>query len=143
MSQQASARTKDDDVLEFPFIQDYAKFALRMNFRAIVPLLKEARLVSDPSESKSICLSGLQLLYSSYEDSAILLHAFRNRIKGKHLHLTIGVEDQSRTGSTAMPQMLHNFGFISLAYEKLSQCFVFTKGNSMTVFVILRTPSKA
>lgn len=137
MSQQASARAKDDDVLEFPFIQDYAKFALRMNFRAIVPLLKEARLVSDPSERKSICLNGLQLLYSGYEDFAILLHAFRNRITGKHLHLTIGVEDQSRTGSTSPPQifkhyqsaqqMLDNFGFTSLTYKKLSQCFNITK----------------
>jgi len=137
MSQQASVRTRDDDVVELPFVRGYAKFALRMNFRAIVALLKEARLVSDPSERKSICLSGLQLLHSSYEDFAILLHAFRNRITGKHLHLTIGVGDQSRTGSTAMPQifkhyqsarqMLDNFGFDSLTHEKLSQCFNITE----------------
>jgi len=137
MSQQASAKTKDDDVLELPFVQDYAKFALRMNFRAIVALLKEARSVSDPSERKSICLSGLQLLHSSYEDFAILLHAFRKKIAGKYLHLTIGVEDQSRTGSTAVPQifkhyqsaqqMINSFGFSSLTHKKLSQCFSITE----------------
>lgn len=131
MSQQASVRTKDDELIEWQFVKDYAEFALQMNFLAIAALLEKARSVSDLIKRKSICLSGLQLLYSSYEDFAILLHAFRNRITGKHLHLTIGVEDQGNTGSTAMPrifkryesarQMLDNFGFTSVTHEKLSQ----------------------
>jgi hypothetical protein len=131
MSQQSSTRAKDDDILELPFVQEYAKFALRMNFRAIVALLKEARATSDPTKRKSLCLSGLQLLNSSYEDFAILLHAFRDRASGKHLHLTLGVEDQDKKGSTAVPrifkryestqQMLDDFGFSSLTDEKILQ----------------------
>ncbi|MBI1927968.1 hypothetical protein HYR99_27465 [Candidatus Poribacteria bacterium] len=131
MSQQALLRAKDDELIEWKFVKDYAGFALQMNFLAIAALVEKARSVSDPIKRKSICLSGLQLLYSSYEDFAILLHAFRNRIKGKHLHLTIGVEDQSRTGSTPVPrilkhyksarQMLDNFGFTSITRERLSQ----------------------
>src|SRR5215208_6058471 len=121
MSQQIAGRAKDDELIEWQFVKDYAEFALQMNFLAIAAMLEKARSVSDPIKRKSICLSGLQLLYSSYEDFAILLHAFRNRINGRHLHLTIGVEDQSRMGSTAVPrifkhyesarQMLDNFGF--------------------------------
>ena len=124
-------RIHDDNLIEPQFIRDYSEFALQMNFLAIVILLEKASSVSDPIKQKSICLSGLQLLYSSYEDLAILLHAFRNRIDGRHLHLTIGVEDQGRSGSTAMPrilkyfdsarQMLDNFGFTSIDHEKLSQ----------------------
>lgn len=126
----SSITKKDDDLIEWQFVTDYSDFALRMNFFVIVSLLEKARSVSDPIERKSICLSGLQLLYSSYEDFAILLHAFRNRMKGKHLHLTIGIEDQPRSGSSAMPrifkryqstrQMLDSFGFTSITHEKLS-----------------------
>lgn len=131
MSQNVSVRAKDDELIEWQFVEDYSEFALRMNFLAIVALFEKARSVSDSKERKSLCLSGLQLLYSSYEDFAILLHAFRNRIEGKHLHLTIGVEDRSNTGSTAVPrifkrhesarQMLDTFGFTSVTYERLRQ----------------------
>ncbi|MCY4386206.1 MAG: hypothetical protein OXC18_03770 [Desulfurellaceae bacterium] len=133
MNQQSSTRTTDDDLLELPFIQDYSQFALQMNFRAIVPLLKAARATSDSIERKSICLSGKQFLYSSYEDFAILLNAFRNRSSGKHLHLTIGVEDQGRKGSTTVPsilkrydsirQILDDYGFSSLTDDKISQYY--------------------
>ena len=133
MNQQSSTRATDDDLLELPFIQDYSQFALRMNFRAIVPLLKAARATSDSIERKSICLSGRQFLYSSCEDFAILLHAFRNRVSGKHLHLTMGVENQSRTGSTAVPrilkrydsmqQILGDYGFSSLTDDNISQYY--------------------
>ena len=119
--------------MELPFIQDYSQFALQMNFRAIVPLLKAARETSDSIERKSICLSGKQFLYSSYEDFAILLHAFRNRVSGKHLHLTIGVENQSRAGSTAVPrilkrydsmrQILDDYGLSSLTDDKISRYY--------------------
>jgi hypothetical protein len=125
-----SIKLKDDTLIESQFVSEYSQFALRMNFYAITALLEKARTVSDRIERKSICLSGLQLLYSSYEDFAVLLHAFRNKINGKHLHLTIGVEDQPRKGSTFLPrifkhfksarQMLDNFGFNSITHEKLS-----------------------
>lgn len=131
ISQQVSSQRKDDDLIEWQFVEDYSKFALQMNFLAIVTLLEKARSASDPIKRKSICLSGLQLLYSSYEDHAILLHAFREKINGKHIHLTIGVENQGRTGGTRMPrifkrfdsarQMLDSFGFTSITNEKLSQ----------------------
>ena len=125
-----SIRVKDDTLIESQFVSEYSEFALRMNFYAIIALLEKARTISDPIERKSICLSGLQLRYSSYEDFAVLLHAFRKKINGKHLHLTIGVEEQPRKGSTSLPrifkhfesarQMLDNFGFNSITHEKLS-----------------------
>jgi hypothetical protein len=131
MSHKALIRAKDDELIEWQFIKDYSEFALKMNFLATVVLLEKARSAANLIERKSLCLTGLQMLYSSYEDFAILLHAFRNRITGKHLHLTIGVEDQKGTGSTGMPkifkkyesarQMLDNFGFTSVTYEKLSR----------------------
>jgi hypothetical protein len=124
-------REKDDEVIEWQFVKDYGEFALQMNFLGCAALLEKARSVENAVKRKSICLSGLQFLYSSYEDFAILLHAFRNRIEGKHLHLTIGVEDQRRLGSTDIPrifkhyefarQMLDNFGFTSITHERLSQ----------------------
>ena len=133
----ASIRTKDDILIERQFVSGYSEFALRMNFYAIIALLEKARSVSDPTECKIICLSGLQLLYSSYEDFAVLLHAFKNRIGGKKLHLTIGVEDQPREGTSSLPrifkhfksvrQMLDNFGFTSITYEKLSAYLSITK----------------
>ncbi len=126
-----TTRARDDELIEWQFAKDYGEFALQMNFLAAVALLEKARSTDDPIKRKSICLTGLQLLYSSYEDFAILLHAFRNRIGGRHLHLTIGVEDHAGVGSTAMPrifkqyesarQMLDNFGFTSVTYERLGQ----------------------
>jgi hypothetical protein len=124
MNNQVTIRSKDDDLIEWQFVEDYSNFALKINFLAITALLEKARSVSDPIKRKSICLSGLQLLYSSYEDHAILLHAFLNKKGGKHLHLTIGFEKQDRLGSTDMPQifkyfnstreLLDNFGFTSI-----------------------------
>ena len=123
-------RMKDDALIEGQFVSDYSEFAMRMNFYAVTALLEKARAISDHMEQKSICLSGLQLRYSSYEDFALLLHAFKNKINGKHLHLTIGVEDQTRKGSTSFPrifkhfqsarEMLDNFGFTSITHESLS-----------------------
>lgn len=123
-------RLKDDTLIEGQFISDYSEFAMKMNFYAVTTLLEKARSISDHIEQKSICLSGLQLRYSSYEDFALLLHAFRNKIKGKNLHLTIGVEDQPGRGSTSLPRifkhfssarkMLDNFGFTSITHERLS-----------------------
>src|SRR5438067_1234178 len=109
MSQETYVRAKDDDVIEWQFVIDYAEFALQMNFLAISALLEKARSINDPVRRKSVCLSGLQLLYSSYEDFAILLHAFRNRKDGKHLHLTIRVEDQTKTGSTGVPRIFKHY----------------------------------
>lgn len=123
-------RMKDDALIEGQFVSDYSEFAMRMNFYAVTALLEKGRTISDYMEQKSICLSGLQLRYSSYEDFALLLHAIRNRINGKHLHLTIGVEDQPRKGSTSLPrifkcftsarEMLDNFGFFSITHDTLS-----------------------
>lgn len=123
-------RMKDDALIEGQFVSDYSEFAMKMNFYAVTALLEKARTISDHIEQKSICLSGLQLRYSSYEDFALLLHAFRNKINGKHLHLTIGVEDQTKKRSTSFPrifkhfqsarEMLDNYGFTSITHESLS-----------------------
>src|SRR6266568_1104291 len=134
MSQQTLDRANDDNLIEQDFVKDYGEFALQMNFLAIIALLEKGRSVSDKIKRKSICLSGLQLLYSSFEDHAILLHAFRNRRMGKRIHLTIGIEDQSRIGSISVPrvlkhyesvrQMFDNLGFASVTHERLSQYMV-------------------
>ncbi len=123
-------RMEDDSRIEGQFVTDYSEFAMRMNFYAISALLEKARTISDHIEQKSICLSGLQLRYSSYEDFALLLHAIRKKIDGKNLHLTIGVEDQPRQGSATIPrilkhftstrEMLDNFGFSSITHDILS-----------------------
>jgi len=136
-AQPAAERARDDEVIEWQFVKDYGEFALQMNFLNCAALLEKARSVQNPVKRKSICLSGLQILYSSYEDFAILLHAFRNRMDGKHLHLSIGVEDQPRAGSTEMPrifkhyesagQMLDNFGFKSVNHERLSNYLKITE----------------
>lgn len=130
-AQPAAERARDDEVIEWQFVKDYGEFALQMNFLACAALLEKARTIESPIKRKNVCLTGLQFLYSSYEDFAILLHAFRSRIGGKHLHLSIGVEDQPRAGSTDMPrifkhyesarQMLDNFGFTSVTHERLSK----------------------
>ena len=78
-------RMKDDALIEGYFVSDYSEFAMRMNFCVVTTLLEKARTISNYKEQKSICLSGFQLLYSSYEDFALLLHAFRNKINGENL----------------------------------------------------------
>ncbi|MCP9496756.1 MAG: hypothetical protein MSG64_20155 [Pyrinomonadaceae bacterium MAG19_C2-C3] len=127
---------KDDDLIEWQFAVDYAEFALRINFLAITTLLEKARTFSDESRRKSICLSGLQLYSSSLEDFALLLQAFKEPIKGKHIHLTLGIEKGSE-GSSFVPsifkhyesarQVLDNLGFTSLNYEKLATYLVITE----------------
>lgn len=123
-------RMKDDALIEGQFVSDYSEFAMRMNFYAVAALLEKARTISDHIEQKSICLSGLQLRYSSYEDFALLLHSLKNKINGKHIHLTIGVENNTNKGSISFPrifknfqssrQILDNFGFTSITHERLS-----------------------
>lgn len=103
-------KTKNDDIIEWQFVKDYADFALGINFSTIEVLLKSARAEVDLFRRKQLCLSGLQSLYSGLEDFALLLHAFQRRAEeGKHLHLSLGVEDQDRKGSTGVPRLFKRF----------------------------------
>jgi hypothetical protein len=131
-------KQKNDNIIEWQFIKDYGKFALGMNFRAGVALIKEARTCVDAVQRKSLCLSGLQLFYSSAEDFAILLEAFCRRANdGKHLHLSIGVEDRGRQGTTFVPaitkrfvsarQWLDDVGLRKITYERISKVTTYTR----------------
>jgi hypothetical protein len=51
----------------------------------------------------------MQGLYSSYEDSALLLFAILDKKLGRHLHSTLGAErKETRKGSTGFPAVLKN-----------------------------------
>ena len=105
-----NTKQKDDDLLERLFILDYAAFGLKMNFLSIVTLLEKARSIVVPAQRKSLCVSGMQVLYSSYEDSALLLFAILDKKLGRHLHGTLGVERKDkRKGSTGFPAVLKNY----------------------------------
>jgi hypothetical protein len=131
-------KAKTDDIIEWQFVKDYGAFALQMNLLAAIALYEKARVDVEPSERKGLCLSGLQLLYSSLEDLSILLHAFRSRGGGRHLHLSLGVEEQGRQGSTNVPaifkryvsarQCLDDWGLKKVALKRVNKFFRFTAG---------------
>src|SRR5437868_3493545 len=102
MSQQAAAaiqteeydRANDDAKIESQFLTDYLVFGLQINWNCIRTLLEQARKAADGSlVQKSLCVSGLQVMYSSWEDFALLLHAIRARKESnKALHCTLGAD---------------------------------------------------
>lgn len=125
-----SIREKDDDRIERAFIEDYVLFGSQINFRSIITLLEKARLTENHLERKSLCVSGLQLMFSSWEDYSVLLHAVRNRKEHeRRLHSTFGADDDAKEGSTYVPkiykghqtarQTLDNFGFPSIKPDYL------------------------
>ena len=130
MEEITTNKFKDDNILERQFIFDYATFGAKINLNAIVTLLEKARNSENFSIKKGLCLSGMQLLFSSYEDFSLLLHSFqRKKNENKHIHLSLGVEKHSRQGSTLVPkvfkkygsyrQILDELGFVSVTYESL------------------------
>jgi hypothetical protein len=54
-------RAKDDDVIERQFVQDYAEFALQMNFQAITAL--ELRWVRASLEQLEVAVKQVAKLY--------------------------------------------------------------------------------
>lgn len=130
MEEITTNKFKDDNMLERQFIFDYATFGSKINLNAIVTLLEKAGNTEDFSTKKGLCLSGMQLLFSSYEDFSLLLHSFqKKKNQNKHIHLSLGCEKKDEEGSTFVPrifkkyesarQMLDEFGFVSISYEVL------------------------
>jgi len=104
-------RAKDDAKIESQFLTDYLVFGLQINWNCIRVLLEKARVATDGSIlQKSLCVSGLQVMYSSWEDFALLLHAIRAKKESdKALHCTLGADNDSREGSTFMPKIYKRF----------------------------------
>lgn len=108
---EAYDRAKDDARIEPQFISDYVIFGLQINWNCIRAILTAARQA--PKESllqKSLCVSGLQVMYSSWEDYAQLLCALRaKKEKYKALHCTLGADDEGREGSAFVPRIYKRF----------------------------------
>ena len=121
-------RDNDNDYIEGEFLLDYISFGLRVNLRAIEPLIESAQGTVDESLRKSLCISGTQLLFSSYEDFALLLHAIRLKAKrNQHFHISLEADKSNKLGRATVPrlfkkytsarEMLDSFGFSSISYE--------------------------
>ena len=93
-------------------------------------MLEKARSLPESRYRKILCLTGMQSLFRSYEDSALLLYAVLEKKNGKHIHCALGVESQGeKRGSTGFPrilkkyqsgrQILDNLGFTSITNDCL------------------------
>jgi hypothetical protein len=107
-----------DDQMEAELLHDYAQFAAHLNIDAILTLLQRAAATTDASERKRLCTAGLHLLYISFEDFAILLHAILKRKEGTYLQLTLSGEGQN-LGSTSFPNKLKKPGPANELFEEL------------------------
>ena len=107
-----------DDEMEVELLFDYAQFAAHLTVDAILTLLQKATTTTDASERKRLCTAGLQLLYTSFEDFAILLHAILKRKNGTFLQLTLSGEGQ-QLGSTTFPAKLKKPGPAKELFEEL------------------------
>lgn len=121
----------DDDFLEWTFVLDYAEFGAKINLLAVTTLYEKALSLENDPERKSLCLSGQQMMFSSWEDFALLLQAFRKRKDfNLHLHRFMAREEQKQ-GSTDIPnifknyqsarQMLDELGFTSVNHRYLTR----------------------
>lgn len=119
MNCQILPRKHYDDKLEPKFVIDYAEFAAQINFYSIVALREKALGCPDIIQRKCLCLGGLQIYFNSLEDFSILLHAILNKKNGRHLHLTIGVEQDNRQGTTFVPNKLKRFESIQSVFDTL------------------------
>ena len=135
MSKPNILRSKDDYNIERKFVFDYASFGLKINLTSILILFEKARSVTDPPTRKRISLSGFQLLFSSYEDFALLLHSFRKRsTDNRYIHLTLGVEPKTKQGTTFVPKILKRYesarqtldhlGFTSVTFKSLQEKYI-------------------
>jgi hypothetical protein len=127
-------REKYGDMLEWQFVLDYAAFGLRINFEAVWVLYEKALSLTDIVLIKALCLSGMQLMFSSWEDFALLLQAFRKRKdEGLHIYRFLGREEQ-KEGSSDVPRvfkhyisarkMLDELGFTSINHRFLTRYYL-------------------
>lgn len=100
-------KSRSDNQIEHQFIADYVIFGLQINWHCISALLQAARDAPDGSLlRKSLCVSGLQVMYSSWEDYALLLHGMRaKKDLNKALHCTLGADKDSKEGSAFVPRI--------------------------------------
>src|ERR1044072_3693921 len=102
-------RVQVDDSLEWEFVLDYASFGLRINFESVCVLYEKALSIEDSIVRKSICLNGMQLMFSSWEDFALLLQALKKRKdEGLPIYQYLWREGQ-RQGSTDVPSIFKNY----------------------------------
>lgn len=134
MTDEQDPREKYGDNLEWQFVLDYAAFSSRINFEAVVVLYERSLSLTDLIQKKSICLSGMQLMFSSWEDFALLLQAFRKRTdEGLHIYRFLGREEQ-KEGSSDIPRifkhyttarkMLDELGFTSVTFRSLTRNYL-------------------
>ncbi len=100
-------KLRSDNQIEWQFIADYVMFGLQVNWHCISALLQAARNAPDGSLlRKSLCVGGLQVMYSSWEDYALLLHGMRaKKDANKALHCTFGADKDAKEGSAFVPRI--------------------------------------
>lgn len=132
-------RAQDDARIEWQFISDYVVFGLQINWNCIRVLLEQARKAPEGSLfRKSLCVSGLQLMYSSWEDYAQLLHAIKaKKDDNKALHCSLGADKDSREGSAFVPKIYKRFRSArevldDLGFTKITLDLLREKGIAMT-----------
>jgi len=134
MTHKQDPRQTHGDYLEWQFVLDYASFGMRINFEAVIVLYEKALSITDTIKQKSLCLSGMQLMFSSWEDFALLLQSFiRRKNEGLHLYRYL-VGEQQKQGSSDVPskfkrftsarEMLDELGFTSVTYRFLSRYYL-------------------
>jgi hypothetical protein len=96
--------TATNEQLEHDFIEDYAGFAAQINPRTITTLVREATAAKDPTGVKLLATAGLQLVYTSIEDFAVLLQAIIQRKNDSYLHHAMSETKQQ--GATSYPKIL-------------------------------------
>jgi hypothetical protein len=109
MTNPISIKVNDDESLEWQFVLGYADFAGRMGFEAITAIYERAVTTEDLRVSKSLRLSGMQYLFGSWEDFALLLLAFKRRkTDGLPIHRSLWLKGE-KEGSTDVPSVFKNF----------------------------------
>lgn len=92
--------------MERELLRDYMRFAVPLNTLTVLPILERAKAASVGLERKQLCTAGLQLLYGSCEDFAVLLHAILAR-KRQNVSLQVSLSGEGqRRGSTTFPAIL-------------------------------------
>ena len=103
-------KERDDDYIESQFLFDYSAFGLRVNLRAIESLYEQASNTDDILLQKSLCISGMQFMFSSYEDLALLLHGVLKKKNDKiHLHLSLEYDKRNKGGSAFVPKIFKRY----------------------------------
>lgn len=122
-----------DDSMEWQFVLDYVDFGLRINFESALVHYEKAITVETETLRKQISLSGMQFMFSSWEDFALLLQAFKKRKEeGLPIFQYLWRKGQKK-GSSDVPsvfknyvsarQMLDELGFTSINRRRITRYY--------------------